>query len=168
MKRKKKNTEALTPMEQVDALLTKVHVFYVATVEDDQPRVRPFGAHLYKDGTIWFITGKGKDVSRQLHKNPKLELCGYADGTWLRLTGEAVFVDDPDLGREMLAHAPNMARKFYKSPLFVQKAILRKMPGLNNMVRAGVPYEEGMEPFYVKNMKVTEYHLREKNQTFDL
>jgi uncharacterized pyridoxamine 5'-phosphate oxidase family protein len=68
--------------------------YYLATVEGDQPRVRPFGSLAIFEGKIYFQTGKIKDVSKQMAANPKIEICAFDNkGTWVRI--QAVAVDDP-------------------------------------------------------------------------
>lgn len=67
-------------MEEVEKFLKEAETYYLATVEGDQPRVRPFGtAHIF-EGKLYIQTGKKKDVSKQLHANPKAELCAYRTG----------------------------------------------------------------------------------------
>ena len=79
-------------MERVCEFLKSAGVYYLATVEGDQPRVRPFGtAHIF-EGKLYIQTGKAKPVSKQLLANPKAELCAFKDGAWIRITGE--FVED--------------------------------------------------------------------------
>ena len=68
--------------------------YYLATVEDGQPRVRPFGSLAIFEGKIYFQTGKIKDVSKQMAANPKIEICAFdGKGMWIRV--QAVAVDDP-------------------------------------------------------------------------
>lgn len=70
--------------------LKEAETYYLATVEGDQPRVRPFGtAHIF-EGKLYIQTGKKKDVSKQLHANPKAELCAFKGGEWIRVAGELV------------------------------------------------------------------------------
>lgn len=89
-------------MERVCSFLKEASVYYLATVEGDQPRVRPFGtAHIY-DGKLYIQTGKSKPVSRQLAANPKAEICAFKDGTWLRLAGELVADDRVEAKKSML------------------------------------------------------------------
>ena len=80
-------------MQEVYDFLKECGVFYLATVEDDQPRVRPFGALAIFEGKLYTQTGRVKAVSKQLAANPKAEICAFKDGTWLRVT--ATLVDDP-------------------------------------------------------------------------
>ncbi len=72
-------------MKRVEQFLKEAGTYYLATVEGDQPRVRPFGtAHIFED-KLYIQTGKVKDVSKQLHTNPKAEICAFKDGEWLRV-----------------------------------------------------------------------------------
>ena len=62
-----------------------IGVFYIATVDGDQPRVRPFGAlHIY-EGKMYIITGHKKRVAQQLAANPKVEFCAQKDSEWVRV-----------------------------------------------------------------------------------
>ena len=64
--------------------------YYLATVEGDQPRVRPFEtAHTF-EGKLYIQTGKVKNVSKQIHSNPKVEICAYKNDEWSRIAGELV------------------------------------------------------------------------------
>jgi len=77
-------------MERVEKFLKEAETYYLATVEGDQPRVRPFGtAHIF-EGKLYIQTGKIKDVSKQIHTNPKVEICAFKNGEWLRVAGEIV------------------------------------------------------------------------------
>ena len=81
-------------MERVVNFLKEAETYYLATVEGDQPRVRPFGtAHVF-EGKLYIQTGKVKDVSKQIHANPKVEICAFKNGEWLRVAGELVEDDE--------------------------------------------------------------------------
>ena len=68
-------------MDKVLKFLKDAETYYLATVEGDQPRVRPFGtAHVF-EGKLYIQTGKVKDVSKQIKANPKVERCAFADAT---------------------------------------------------------------------------------------
>ena len=89
-------------MEKVCEFLKSAGVYYLATVEGDQPRVRPFGtAHIF-DGKLYIQTGKVKPVSRQLAANPKCEICAFKDGVWLRVAAELVEDDRVEAKKSML------------------------------------------------------------------
>ena len=89
-------------MERVCEFLKKAGVYYLATVEGDQPRVRPFGtAHIF-EGKLYIQTGKVKPVSKQLAVNPKAEICAFKNGEWLRIAGELVEDDRVEAKKSML------------------------------------------------------------------
>lgn len=74
-------------MNKIVDELKEVKVFYIATVEGDQPRVRPFSSVAEFEGNAYLCTGKHKEVYNQIHNNPKVELSGmYDGGTWLRVS----------------------------------------------------------------------------------
>ena len=89
-------------MEKVYEFLKATRTYYLATVEGDQPRVRPFGtAHVF-EGKLYIQTGRAKPVSKQLAANPKCEICAYKDGTWLRIAAELVDDDRVEAKKSML------------------------------------------------------------------
>lgn len=99
-------------MERVCEFLKTAGVYYLATVEGDQPRVRPFGtAHIF-EGKLYIQTGKIKSVSKQLSTNPKAELCAFKDGVWLRVACELVEDDRVEAKKSML-DAYSMLRSMY-------------------------------------------------------
>lgn len=95
-------------MEKVCAFLKSAGTYYLATVEGDQPRVRPFGtAHIF-EGKLYIQTGRGKPVAHQLAANPKCEICAFQDGVWLRVAGELVEDDRVEAKKSMLDDYPNL------------------------------------------------------------
>ena len=95
-------------MEKVVKFLKDAGTYYLATVEGDQPRVRPFGtAHIF-EGRLYIQTGKKKDVSKQLHINPKAEICAFRDGEWLRVAGELIEDDRVEARQSMLDAYPSL------------------------------------------------------------
>ena len=78
----------MTAMERVCSFIKDAQTYYLATVDGDQPRVRPFGTIHIFEGKLYIQTGKIKDVSKQLHANPKAEICAFKDGEWIRVAGE--------------------------------------------------------------------------------
>ncbi len=99
-------------MERVVKFLKDAGVYYLATVEGDQPRVRPFGtAHVF-EGKLYIQTGKVKDVSRQLLANPKAEICAFLNGEWIRIAGELI-EDDRIEARQSLLDAYPSLQKMY-------------------------------------------------------
>lgn len=99
-------------MQKVCDFLKAAEVYYLATAEGDQPRVRPFGtAHIF-EGKLYIQTGKKKPVSRQLAENNKAELCAFKNGTWLRVAGELIEDDRLEAKKSMLDAYP-MLRGMY-------------------------------------------------------
>ncbi len=77
-------------MERTAKFLKDAETYYLATVDGDQPRVRPFGTVNIFEGKLYIQTGKVKDVSKQIHANPKVEICAFKNGEWLRVAGTLV------------------------------------------------------------------------------
>ena len=95
-------------MNRVCEFLKNAGVYYLATVEGDQPRVRPFGtAHIF-EGKLYIHTGKVKPCSKQLAANPKAEICAFKDGTWLRIACELIEDDRVEARKSMLDAYPNL------------------------------------------------------------
>ena len=95
-------------MERVCKFLKDAEVYYLATVEGNQPRVRPFGtAHIF-EGKLYIQTGKVKPVSKQIAENPKAELCAFKDGTWLRVSCELENDDRVEAKKSMLDDYGNL------------------------------------------------------------
>lgn len=101
-------------MDKVLKFLKDVETYYLATVEGDQPRVRLFGtAHVF-EGKLYIQTGKVKDVSKQLHQNPKSEICAFKNGEWLRVSGKLIEDDRNEARQSMLDAYPSL-QKMYKA-----------------------------------------------------
>ncbi len=95
-------------MDEILEFLKNAGVYYLATVEGDQPRVRPFGTAEIFEGRLYIQTGKVKAVSRQLQANPKAEICAFRDGVWLRIAGELVRDDRREPKVHMLESYPDL------------------------------------------------------------
>ncbi len=117
-------------IKRVYDYLEKVQTYYLATVDGDQPRVRPFGTILLYNGKLYIQTGKVKDVSKQLEANPKAEICACAGPDWVRIECELVNDDDRD----------------------AKVAMLEKMPSLGAMYN---PDDGNMQMLYMKNATAT-------------
>lgn len=101
-------------MDKVLKFLKDAETYYLATVEGGQPRVRPFGtAHVF-EGKLYIQTGKVKDVSKQLHQNPKAEICAFKNGEWLRVSGKLIEDDRNEARQSMLDAYPSL-QKMYKA-----------------------------------------------------
>ena len=95
-------------MQEIYEFLKKAGTYYLATNENGQPRVRPFGTANIYNGKLYIQTGKSKAVSHQLHANPKLEICAMVGGEWLRLEASAVEDDDREARVSMLEAYPSL------------------------------------------------------------
>jgi len=96
-------------MSKVNDFLTEVGVFFLATADGDQPKLRPLGAHLEMDDKVIFGVGDFKNVYKQIAANPKVEIVACKpDGHWLRYTGKAVFEEDPKYAEAMLDMMPDL------------------------------------------------------------
>lgn len=95
-------------MNEVYEFLKAAQTYYLATVEGDQPRVRPFGTVDLFEGRLYIQTGKIKEVSKQLQANPKAELCAFMNGDWLRVSGELVRDDRREAKAHMLESYPSL------------------------------------------------------------
>lgn len=115
-------------MEEVLKFLKESGVWYLATDEDGQPHVRPFGSQMIYEGKLYFQTGLKKEVAQQMLKNPKIEISAMHKGEWIRLTAEAV----------------------YDERIEAQEAMLDTMPELKKMYAAG---DGNTAVFYLKNAK---------------
>ena len=98
----------MSSIEKVYQFLEEAQTYYLATVEGDQPRVRPFGTALLYEGKLYIQTGKIKPVSKQIAANPKVEICAFKDGNWLRLAGELVNDDRREAKAAMLDKMPSL------------------------------------------------------------
>ncbi|MBQ9960413.1 MAG: pyridoxamine 5'-phosphate oxidase family protein [Firmicutes bacterium] len=95
-------------MKEVYDFLKKCNTYYLATVEGDQPRVRPFGTINLYNGKLYIQTGKVKDVSKQIGANPKVELCAFDGEKWLRIAATLVNDDSIEAKKDMLENYPNL------------------------------------------------------------
>ncbi len=102
--------EARKNMETVCAFLKEAGVYYLATAEGDQPRVRPFGTALIFEGRLYIQTGRKKNVAKQLLRNGKVELCAFLPEKqcWLRLSGRLVEDDRLEAKEAMLDAHPSL------------------------------------------------------------
>ena len=130
-------------LQKVLSFLDEAQTYYLATVEDDQPRIRPFGTALVYNDKLYIQTGKVKAVSHQLSKNPKVEICAFKDGKWVRISGELV----NDENRE------------------VKTLMLEKMPVLRGMYNED---DGNMQMLYFKKATVTFSSFTEAPETFEI
>ena len=95
-------------MEEVYEFLKKCGTFYLATVDGEKPRVRPFGAINIFEDKLYFQTGKIKNVSKQMQINPNIEISGMAEGKWIRLEAKAIRDERIEAKRSMLESNPGL------------------------------------------------------------
>ena len=117
-------------MEEVYDFLKKSGVFFIATIDENKPRVRPFGALNIFEGKLYLQTGKVKNVSKQIHINPNVEITSFLEGRWIRLEAELV----EDTRRE------------------AKVSMLEANPELKAMYSAD---DDNTEVFYLNNAKAT-------------
>ena len=127
-------------LERICSFLDEAQTYYLATVEGNQPRVRPFGTAILYNDRLYIQTGKVKEVSKQIAANPKVEICAFKDGKWLRIAGELVDDDDRD----------------------VKVAMLEKMPALKAMY---APDDGNMQMLYLRNAAATFSSFTEATET---
>ena len=130
----------MSGIEKVYQFLDAAHNYCLATAEGDQPRVRVFGTALLYDGKLYIQTGKSKDVSKQIAANPKVEICAFKGGKWLRVAGELVNDDNRD----------------------VKVAMLDKMPSLKGAYSAD---DDNMQMLYFRNATATFSSFTEEPET---
>jgi uncharacterized pyridoxamine 5'-phosphate oxidase family protein len=130
----------MSGIERVYQFLDEANTYYLATVEGDQPRVRAFGTALLYDGKLYIQTGKVKPVSKQIAANPKVEICAFKGGKWVRIAGELVNDDSHD----------------------VKVAMLEKMPSLKAMYSAD---DDNMQMLYFKSATATFSSFTEEPET---
>ena len=96
-------------MNEVYEFLKASNTYYLATLDGEQPRVRPFGTVDIFDGKLYIQTGRSKEVSKQMHANPRIELCAFMDGKWLRVSAVAVSDNNIEAERHILAAYPELS-----------------------------------------------------------
>ncbi|MBR3311236.1 MAG: pyridoxamine 5'-phosphate oxidase family protein [Solobacterium sp.] len=102
----------MTNIERVCTFLKEAGTYYLATADKDQPRVRPFGtAHIFED-KLYIQTGLSKDVAKQMAENPKVEICAFKDGVWVRVEAEAVLDERIEAQESMLDDYQSLRRMY--------------------------------------------------------
>ena len=99
-------------MKEVQEFLKSAGVYYLATVDNGKPKVRPFGtAEIYEEH-LYIQTGKNKDVFKQIKENNNVELCAFKDGKWIRLSGKLIIDDRLEAKKDMLDKNPDLRRMY--------------------------------------------------------
>lgn len=114
--------EKIKGLEAVVKFLSDSGTFYVATEDGDQAKTRPFSFIMYQDGKAYFITGKHKDVYRQMLANPGFEACGSKGADIVRLWGKAVFDEDQKLFEKCVELLPLLG-KIYNDETGLKAAV---------------------------------------------
>lgn len=129
-------------MKEVYGFLKKCGTYFLATVDGDKPKVRPFGTVDIFEDKLYIQTGKVKLTSKQIHANPNVEICAFDGGKWLRLSGELVSDDRQEAKKHMLDSYPEL-RSMYNED------------------------DGNTEVFYFKNATATFYSFTEPSKTIN-
>ncbi|MCD7901351.1 MAG: pyridoxamine 5'-phosphate oxidase family protein [Bacteroides sp.] len=129
-------------MKEVFEFLKRAGVFYIATIDGNQPRVRPFGAMAMFEDKIYIQTGKVKDVSKQITANPKTEIAAMAGDKWIRITAELVNDDRIEVKRYMLEQYPELKAMYSAEDANTQVLYLKNAKAsINSFTESPVNYE---------------------------
>lgn len=101
-------------MEEIFEFLKKCETYYLATIENGKPRVRPFGTIDLFEDNLYIQTGKIKEVSKQIHTNPNIEICAFDGNKWLRIQAKAIEDDRLEARVHMLDAYPSL-QNMYKA-----------------------------------------------------
>ena len=101
-------------VERINSYINEAGPFFLATEDGNQPKIRPLGAHVLKNGQLYFFIGDFKDVYKQMTANPLVEIVAFKkdDMTWLRYTGKAVFDSDEELAQQVIAGSANLQKTY--------------------------------------------------------
>ena len=99
-------------MNEVKDFLKDCGTYYLATVDGDKPKVRPFGTVEIFEGHLYIQTGKKKDVFKQIEKNNNVEICAFKDGKWIRVSGKLILDDRIEAKKHMLDNYPNLRNMY--------------------------------------------------------
>lgn len=104
------NAQTKSPVQEVRDYINECGAFFIATEDGDQPRVRPFGVAEVYDGKLYIMTGKKKNVFKQMTANPKFEICALkpSGSEWIRVNGKLVNDDSRDVKVFMLDKHPDL------------------------------------------------------------
>lgn len=102
-------------MQEVNDFLKKADTYFIATIDGDQPRVRPFGTVNIFENKLYIQTGKVKNVSKQMGENPKIEICAFKDGEWVRIAATAVEDNRFEAKQSMLDAYPSLQNMYSAS-----------------------------------------------------
>jgi len=130
-------------MNEILKFIKNANIFYIATIDGDKPRVRPFAFAMEYQGKLYFCTSNQKDVYRQLTSNPWFEASTMSkDGQWMRLQGKAVFDSNKDAKANAFEIQPGLEKIYNNPDLF--------------------------EVFYVEQGEATFYNMKGESRTIKL
>ena len=95
-------------MKEVYDFIKDCGVYYLATLDNDKPRVRPFGTLEIFEDKLYLQTGKKKDVYKQIINNSNVEICAFKDGRWLRIECMLISDDRVEAKKDMLDKNPEL------------------------------------------------------------
>lgn len=95
-------------IQKVYEFIIQCGTYYIATIDGDKPRVRPFGTVVIFEGKLYIQTSKLKNVSKQIQENPNVELCAFNGDKWIRVSGKLVRDDRIEAKRYMLDKHPSL------------------------------------------------------------
>ena len=99
-------------MQEVYEFLKDAGTYYLATVDNDKPKVRPFGTVNIFENKLYIQTGKNKDVYKQLLNNSNAEICVFNNGKWIRVEGKLIPDDRVEAKKDMLDHYPELRNMY--------------------------------------------------------
>ena len=102
----------MAAIDEVCSFLKEAGTYYLATVDGDQPRVRPFGTVNIFEGKLYIQTGKSKDVFKQLATNPKAEISAFKNGEWIRVSGSLIPDENDAAVEDMLNNYPDLKNMY--------------------------------------------------------
>lgn len=99
-------------MQEVYEFLKECGVYYLATIDNGKPRVRPFGTVDIFDNKLYIQTSKEKNVSKQIALNPNVELCAFNNEKWIRVSGKLIRNENVLAKEHMLDNYPNLKNMY--------------------------------------------------------
>ena len=99
-------------MEEIFKFLKESGTYYLATIDGDCPKVRPFGTIDLFENHLYIQTGKSKDVFKQIERNNNVEICSFKDGKWIRVSGKLIVDDRVEAKKHMLDNYPELRNMY--------------------------------------------------------
>ena len=100
-------------MREICDILRECEIYYLATIDKNRPKVRPFSTIDIYNNRLYILTGSNKDVSKEIQRNNRVELCALMDEeNWIRVSGTLIISDDEDAKKCVLESNPHMKKSF--------------------------------------------------------